>query len=224
MAFPRRNPRVVGQGLARLTGQFQQPNCRAILAVYLQPFQELENTYYAILTARVLAKATVYAPPVTGLPSPDSTPPTANSVFDTIGALVGVNRGGQSDYDYRALIYLQIAVNRSTGRVTDWSRFAQILDPFCTSILYLDGDNADFLFQLTNLQQLNPILVAAQLGRAVPNGVYGLLAYTVWPTGNDFVWSSVYGGASPQGTWGSVYQSGLGGLFAACQAMSPFLP
>jgi hypothetical protein len=114
--LPIYNPQIVAQGLARLTGAFgQKPNVRAWLAACLQPAQDLEDATWQVLGARFLASATRY------------TLPETNAVFDTIGALVGQPRNGYSDSDYVSLIYLRIAVNRSLGRTTDWSRFGGIL-------------------------------------------------------------------------------------------------
>lgn len=172
------NQQVVAQGLARLTSAFiTKPNIRKVLAVYLQPFQDLEDAIFAVYTGRVLANAPVYALPQT------------NVVFDVIGRIVGEARGAVSDADMKALIYLRIAVNRSHGLVTDWSRFAQILNPFCdTPPIYYD-DLAGLYLGCWNIQ-LPALTVAFCLARAVPNGVAGKLAYSTWPDGNDFEWST----------------------------------
>jgi hypothetical protein len=215
---PRQNPYVVGQGLARLTSAFiAQPNIRAILSVYLRPFQVLENTYFDILEKRVLSTATCY---------PQGPPPLpqTNIVFDEIGALIGLVRNSMSDFEYKALIYLEIAVNRCTGRMSDWSRFAQILSSWSDAIVFLDGDNADFTFQVENLT-LPPVVVASQLQRATENGVGGAFVYTTWPNTDDLEWSDWYDGsdgqgASGEGTWGAwPYDTTTGGELAAAFAL-----
>lgn len=64
MSVPRQNLQIVAQGLARLTTQFvAQANIRAMLAVYLQPFQDLENAVWAVMNARILASALLLSPP-----------------------------------------------------------------------------------------------------------------------------------------------------------------
>jgi hypothetical protein len=214
--YPIENDWVVPQGLARLTSSFiTQPNIRAILAVYLQPAQTLELVFWDIINARVLSTAIAYDPNAT-------TGPTSNVVFDDIGALVGLTRQGLDDTDYRTLIYLEIAVNRSCGRTTDFSRFAQLLDPYADLIYYLDGDAAVY-FGCWNFT-LNPTIVAAQLTRAPANGVGGVFAYTLWPDGADFEWSDWYDGSDGQGAsgqypWGSVYDPAEGGLLVAAFAL-----
>ena len=207
------NNQIVAQGLARLTSSFiTQPNVRAILAVYLQPWQDLEDATWGVLTGRFLATATVYSPT-----APSG--PTSNVVFDILGALIGQARGGLSDADLKALIYLRVAVNRATGRETDWSRFAQILAPFCDDTPVYYGDAAGIYFGCWNIFPLaspNPANSVAQaLARAVPNGVAAELAYSTWEDGNDLEFTSIYGGASGQGGWGSVYAPTVGGLLVA---------
>jgi hypothetical protein len=208
MASPLFNGFVVQQALARLTGQFQQPTIRALLAAYMQPLQALEASFFEILEARVLSTAVLYNPPET------------NSVLDDIGALVGVKRSGaggpnpQSDFDYQTLIYLQIAVNKSTGRITDFSDFGKILTPFCETIQYVLGDNADFMFCLFDVT-LSAILIARQLSLAVPNGVYGLLAFSTWAEGNDFEFTWSGDTTVGEAGWGWSSDTSQGGVMVA---------
>jgi hypothetical protein len=212
--IPTYNNQIVGQGLARLTSAFiTKPNVRAMLAVYLQPWQDLEDATWGVLTGRFLASAPVYQLPQT------------NFVFDVLGALIGEARGSLSDAQLKALIYLRVAVNRSTGRVTDWSRFAQILAPFCDDVPYFLDDaaataeQAVMYFGCWNLQ-LPPNTVAQTLARAMANGVYGHFHYSTWPDGNDFEFGSRYDGTAGQGTWGSRYDPTVGGLWVAGAALS----
>ena len=208
MAVPRQNLYLVPQGLARLTPQFQLPNCRALLAAYLQPLQDVETVLWQIYYARMLTTATLYSLPQT------------NAALDLLGALIGCSRNGQSDLVYKTLIVLQAAVNRSTGRITDWSNFALILEAWASGFAFTDGDNADFQFSAWNLT-LPPLSVWLQLGEAVPNGVNAVFAFTTWPDGNDFEWSDWYDGSqgqgsSGQGVWGAgPYDTTTGGLLVA---------
>lgn len=219
--IPRKNNQIVAQGLARLTGAFQQPNIRAVLAVYLAPKQAMENTLWDVITKRVLATATVYAPWATRGPQ-------SNIVFDQLGALVGLIRSvppppaqpSISDRAMKALIYLQIAVNRATGRTSDWSRFAAILAPWYDGVGYLDGDNADFNFWTWDLK-LPPVVVASQLRKAPANGTYGCFMYSTWPDGGDFSFTSVYDGTAGELGFGSVYDSTVGGDLVASFSLAP---
>ena len=202
MTTPRYNAHIVGQGLARLTSQFiTQPNIRAWLAVLLRPWQELEDATWGVLYGRLLRYAKCYAWPL------------KNAAFDSLGALVGCSRQGSRDVEYRARIYLEAAVNRSTGRTVDWSRIARILLPWCTSMLYADGQAAVY-FGAWNLR-LPPVSTATQLSKVPGNGIGGVFAWTTWSTGNDFIPGSTYDGAAGQGGWGSVYDSTVGGVLVA---------
>src|SRR5580700_8605674 len=181
MPVPVYNGQIVGQGLARLTSAFiTKPNVRAWLAATLQPWQDLENATWAALGARFLASAPCYTLPAT------------NNVFDTIGALVGQPRDGYSDTDYKSLIYIRVAVNRSTGRTVDWSNLASILlREAAGPVGYMDGapnagpadplpeivGGASFALWCYDMAILNPILVASIMAEAVPNGVRGTFIY-----------------------------------------------
>jgi hypothetical protein len=177
MSVPIQNTMHVAQGLSRLCSAFiTKPNIRAILAVYLQPAQDLENAIWGVLLGRVLSTALV------GVGS-------NNPVFDTLGALVGQPRLGLIDSDYKGLIYLRVAVNRATGRVSDWSNFANILlahasDPVPS---YYEGEAAFFL-GIWGLA-LSPAVVAQALAQAAANGVNMVFSYSTWPDGNDFEWA-----------------------------------
>lgn len=207
MTTPRQNLQIVAQGLARLTSQFvSQPNIRAMLAVYLQPFQDLENAIWDVLHARVLATATVY------------TWPQTNTVFDSLGALVGQPRMGLPDADYKSLIYLRVAVNRATGAAPDWSRFGAILLRAGAQVIGFYGDQSGILFTVSNLP-LNGILVAQILSAAVPNGQHGVFSFTNSPDGADFALGSVYDPTAGEQGYGSVYDATAGGGYSAGAAM-----
>jgi hypothetical protein len=207
VAVPRYNDKIVAQGLARLTSAFiTKANVRAMLAVYLKPFQDLEDATWGVLTGRFLATATVYVLPQT------------NTVFDSLGTLVGQPRAGMSDGNYKPLIYLRVAVNRATGRITDWATFATILLQTSGGPVNLYEGEAAVCFGVWDMT-LSPPKVAFALSGAVPNGVYGLFKYTTWPDGNDFMWGSRYDATAGQGKWGSRYDAAIGGLFVAASPM-----
>jgi len=189
--------------MSRLTSAFlTKPNVRAMLAVYLAPLQELENAAIACLQLRNLSTAQLYALPQT------------NIVFDAVGAIVGLARNGLPDTSYKALLLLEIAVNRATGGIRDWSGFAAILAPFSSPpVSYIDG-GAGIYFGVWNLT-LPPVEIAGQLTKGMPNGVGGVFAYSTWADGNDFSLTSVYGSYGEAGP-GSVYDAGVsGGLLVA---------
>ena len=214
MTTPSYNQQIVAQGLARLTSAFiTKPNIRKMLAVYLQPWQDLEDATWGVLDGRILSTAPLGSTYV-------SVPGSDNNVFDVIGNIVGVARAGVGDLVLKTLIYLEVAVNKATGRTTDWSNFWTILSPFAVTdvavrptTFYVSGQ-AGFYFGLWNLV-LDANAVGKALTKACPQGVLGVFAYSTWPDGGDFSCSSVYDGSLGQGGWGSVYDSTAGGPLVA---------
>ena len=143
-----------------------------------------------------------------------------NANMDVVGNLIGQLRLGQNDLNYLSVITLRIAINRSIGTVVNWSNFAAIL--LRTSggpVSYYEGGDAQFFFGVWDMT-LNPAIVAQILSSAVPNGVGpNIFAYTIWPDGNDFVWSSTYDGSAGEGVFSSVYDTSIGGLLVAAFPM-----
>jgi hypothetical protein len=143
-----------------------------------------------------------------------------NSVFDAIGALVQQPRGGIDDSDYRSVLYLKIAVNRSGARTTDVSGFAQIL--LQTSggpIEYYEGEAEFFLF--VGDMTLNPNVVATILGKGRGDAIGSELGYSVWPDGNDFEWADVANESTTgQGTFGDAVAGLVGGLLVSVAVIS----
>jgi hypothetical protein len=214
VAFPSHNSQIVAQGLARLTSAFiAKPHCRAWLAAILQPVQDLEDATWGVLLGRFLRTATV----LTTMPG--------NVVFDSLGALVGLARGGLYDTDYKAMIFLRVAVNRAQGRTTDWSNFAAILLANFASgpvALFENGGTIDFgVWGFSSLpSEVNiPNLVAQALALALPNGVAGTLAYSTWPDGNDFSFSSRVATGAGEAGFGSRYSAPAGGVLVAAAAL-----
>lgn len=204
MSEPVQNTAVVAEGLGLLTSMYaKQPNVRNILTAILSQRQLLENVMFQVYSGRNLRGAALYALPVT------------NSVLDAIGALVGQPRDGLSDAQYQPIIFLRAAVNRATGRATDWSKFAQILLGFSGGgVEYYQGEASFFFFVGDML--IDPVVVASVLFDAVPNGIGpGVFAYSTWVDGNDFMWGSTYSAGAGQGKWGSHYDGTVGGLLVA---------
>jgi|GEM_PF-4889546 len=157
---------------------------------------------------------------------------TQNSVFDSLGALVGESRNGLDDNDYRSILILTVAANRSGGRHPDWSNIARILLTTSTGpVNYFEGE-ADFTLQVLGMA-LNANIVASVLARAVGNGIRSVLEYSVTPGSQDLLWSyddagdggqlgwayTSTGSQSPPGAPGSV-GTGVGGLWISSVEMS----
>jgi hypothetical protein len=236
--IPARLTRYVEDGLKLLTSQYQTtvsydaagvarfqgnaPQLAALIASYLKQCQELENVLWDIWSLRQL---TTMGTLNEGFPSP---PTQNNTLMDTVGLLVGQPRQGMSDHDYLSAIYVRIAVNRMTGKVTEWSNIARILTsngnaggpvqyyeaivpPSVEGTPDVDGVRASAGFVLAIWDfALNPVVVAQILAEGTPHGVLGELHWSTWPDGSDFEWTSSYDGSAGEEGWGSVYSTGLG--------------
>jgi hypothetical protein len=158
---------------------------------------------------------------ISGTLKPSGTSNDANVVFDMLGALVGQPRSGLNDHDYRAIIYLKVAVNRSDSSTSSWSSLIQIL--LQTSggpVEYTEASEAGFDVFVGDMS-LNPLVVASVLSGAVPNGVGANLLYSTWPDGNDFEWcDSSNVSTTGQGTFGDSVAGLVGGLLISAEKMA----
>lgn len=93
---------VVALGLARMIWQFRgdQPRLQGALEALLDEVQNLEDVSFEVLTERW---------PLTAI----------GTQLDTIGKIVGQERGELSDDQYRLFILARILVNRSNGRIEE---------------------------------------------------------------------------------------------------------
>ncbi len=202
----------IAQGLALFTSQFQNaPQLQAWTASYLAQANELEAALWDAFYGRMLATATIY------------TLPQTNTAFDTLGALVGQERLGQDDQNYKSLIYLRVAVNRGGARDGgDWSNYAAILLQTSggPAFYFESGTGATglasaFFFGMWGMT-LNPPIVATLLAEAVPDGEGpNCFAWSTWHDGDDFALGTIYGTPLTNLGWGSVYDSSAGGLLVA---------
>tara|TARA_R100001594_G_scaffold53735_1_gene87293 strand:- start:25537 stop:26208 length:672 start_codon:yes stop_codon:yes gene_type:complete len=99
MAIQRINQ--VESGLAKLLEQFKgKPHIEGILTTYLQQSQDTQTTYEEMLDERSIHTA-------------------IGVQLDMIGALVGEERFGRPDEEYRTAIFVRIAINSSNGTIPD---------------------------------------------------------------------------------------------------------
>ena len=88
----------VQEGLANLVQQFKdKPDLAALLTSYLEQIQDLETAYFGLLTERTLNAA-------------------VGVQLDGIGAIVGEDRRGRDDADYRLAIRARIKASTPAGR------------------------------------------------------------------------------------------------------------
>ncbi len=88
----------VERGLANLPSQFFDSTIlRAVLEIYLEEVQELEQTIYDFKRSKSLSEATGFQ-------------------LDIIGEQIGRRREGLADEEYRRLLRVQVALNTSQGQ------------------------------------------------------------------------------------------------------------
>lgn len=89
------------EALAKLIDQFKaQPNIEAVITATTQQSQELEDAGFEVIE--------------------DTLIDTAEGIqLDNLGTIVGVERSGMSDADYRVRIGAQILLNGSSGTIED---------------------------------------------------------------------------------------------------------
>jgi hypothetical protein len=201
---PTQDTAIVTEGLGYLTGPYPSlPVITGFVKSFLQQKQAIENALFPALAARGLLTATLY------------TLPETNSVFDTLGLIIGRAREGLDDHDYRAVLILQVAVDRSAGRIEDWSNIAAILLTTAGGPAeYFEGLAAFYLF--VGDMTLNPNIVAQVLAGAVGNGIGATFGYSVWPDGNDFMFDDVNNTSTTgQGPFGDSVGGQVGGLLVS---------
>lgn len=92
---------VIAVGLAQLVQQFQeQPKLRAIVSAWLGQVQAMEEVLEQLRTGRGLDGA-------------------QGKQLDGIGSIVGLDRGGLNDADYRGRLRVQIRLLRGEGTPED---------------------------------------------------------------------------------------------------------
>jgi hypothetical protein len=155
---------VKARGLSRMLSQFRgKPRFEALLASYLDEFQEIEDALYEVYTKRELQNGTA-----------------TGDLLAKLGKIVGQGSEGLSDDLYRLLIQARIASNRSNGRREELINVASLLVPL-TSIYVKDYPPGSVYVNPRGVVELPPYLVGQSfLARATAAGVLLI-----------FVWSSV---------------------------------
>lgn len=99
----------VAAALARLPSRWRdKPNLAALVTLLATAVQDVEDALQDARTLRRIATGT-------------------DAQLDTIGEIVGQERGGASDADYRRYLYARIASNRSHGTVEDLLRVSRLV-------------------------------------------------------------------------------------------------
>lgn len=208
MPAPVQNTSVAAKAVGFLTDRYRsQVSIPAIVRALSAGKQDLENAIMPIFSLGTLKGAQLF------------TPPQTNPVLDAIGRIVGQPRAGVSDAVFQALIFLRVAVDSFSGRVTDISRIAAVLLRTAVGpVIYWEAGAGGTSWALFVAGMTLPadavagVLTAAHVsGQGINN-----FAYTTWPFAQTLLWADATNPSTTgQGTWGDSVSGGIGGLLAA---------
>lgn len=98
--------------------------------------------------------------------------------LDGLGTIIGVERAGFSDDQYRALLRAQIRVNASSGTIEDVITSVARAADVTTGVVLEEGKPAEFKVTCDTALNLAIAIVAAEvLYQAKPAGVHGVFEF-----------------------------------------------
>lgn len=156
----------VQRALQNLTSEFSQAEkVRALVSIFTQEVQELEDVFYALIVERLLSAS-------------------FGAQLDAWGKIVGESRLGLSDNDYRNFIRARIIANLSEGTIENIVEVASIVAD-ASSVRYYPNHPAAFTLVIIRDSLLSDALrsrIAALIGLIRPAGVGVDLLITGTPT------------------------------------------
>ena len=143
-----------------------RPNVLALIQVYCNQIDDLEDAFQALYYYRQLANA-------------------YGQLLDDIGVLVGLGRNGLDDATYRLYLQAQIRADNSAGTTEDLNAIFALLTTGLTGVTF-DVEwqpPAAFIIYLTDangiLTQIEVNAFASFMNRARDAGVGGVLEYSI---------------------------------------------
>lgn len=116
---------------------------------------------------------------------------TVGDGLDKWGKLVGADRLGRSDADYRIAIAVQDLVNRSSGRGDDILNIVALLVPLSSLRRFKDLPPASFRLTLSELPAATVAELLIALGKARLACVDGALVHTPSEGEEVFLWDTI---------------------------------
>jgi hypothetical protein len=178
---------MVQRGLGRLIERWKDdPVLTALVRMALSRFQEAENAAQQVATLRGIDTA-------------------SGQQLDNLGALVGQQRQGMSDADYRLRIRARLLINRSSGTTPELIAVFELLAPPGAVIAIRNESPATVVAAVDgaavpNAPELNAVLQTAKAG-----GVRAILESSPADGSGMFIWnSSTAGQRWNEGVWGSA--------------------
>lgn len=184
-------------GVPRLLWQYRgdQPRLQALLTSFLERIQSLEDVALEVLANRW---------PLTAI----------GDQLDTVGKIVGQDRGERTDTQYRVYILAKILVNKSKGRISD---IGTILDTMgVPTIDFQESYPAELLVFASGMDDLEN--VGPFVAQAKPGGVAFHWVFSSEDEGDVFAVASTLGADEVDA------DAGFGDLAGATQTTGGYFP
>lgn len=152
----------VAEAQGNIVEQFKgKTNLETLIGIYVAQLQEIENALDQIRTET------------------DDIEVAVGQQLDNIGEIVGEERGGRSDAQYRTALKVRIAINVSSGTVEDLLGVVSLLQPDL-SLELVQSQPAAFVISV--LDPIDPDVVDIDqigtiVGDAKAGGVRGLIEF-----------------------------------------------
>lgn len=164
----------VTEGQALLIEHFKNStNLKAVLAAYLAQVQELEAMMFDLLEDRNLDTA-------------------VGSQLDVIGEILGLDRNGLSDSDYRSYLRARIVLNFGSGTIEDVRDVIQLVTVTSGTVTIdisesFPSDPAHFEIIITDpIIAGEATIIASVVADAKGAGIRGVITYWIDPTADVF--------------------------------------
>jgi hypothetical protein len=167
------------RGVQRLLSQFRNKYVfSAVLSSYLRRVQELENACWEVILTRNIRDG-------------------SGVILDSLGRIVGRQREGLEDDDYKIALRAQIRINRTQGKPEDVIDVARLSLPDGVKFVYTEHDVASIFVEVLDQVVLKVSVLFRNLRATKAGGVRLFLIYSVDPPGEAFMMAD-YNPADPQ--------------------------
>jgi len=160
-------------GLGLMVEQFKEAtNFRELIGSYLRQAQEVEDSLWAVLLM-TMANA------------------EGDQLDEVYGNLVGIERNGRTDADYRIALQAQISINRSSGTYDELLRLARLLVDSSSVLTLTEHYPAAIEIRAATVShETTGETIAAKLREAKAAGVRLIFIYQATTDENVFTWDS----------------------------------
>ena len=184
-------------GLELLLSQFQnKPRLAGVLCAFLESVQEVEDAAWQLLTERDLDSA-------------------VGAQLDQLGRLVGEERQGRTDGQYRPFVRARILINRSNGRGEELLTILRVVLGDAVALRLREEYPAAFTVVVSELGALTPDTLIRLLRQAKAAGVRVLLEYSLVAPEEAFTFATASSvELDPARGFGSTFDPAVGGALA----------